>query len=248
MPAPPMAFPGQKEHVRLRDQLEATAQECPICPRNVLLSLQHFFTGGQGTAARCPGSAPAPSPSTRSICPHSPLQITFSFSRLCSLECCIASPRERALIRPPLPNTLPGAQTAAPPALLLPLPSRRQGQCPRADLSKAPIGATSVGKVYLGAAGLHLAVRAGPKEGPRVGLTNEFHSLISQRGLRIFQVWQILPKVFIHCLPVLLQLEKNTNKHRACRLSAAAGAVPSASIPFTSKGVGAVWLSLPNTP
>ena len=100
-------------------------------------------------------------------CPHSPLQITFSFSLLWCPECCKASPRERAPIRPPVPNTLPGAQTPTLPAQLLPLPCHRQGRCPREDLSKALVGATGMGRVYLGAAGLRSVARAGPKEGPR---------------------------------------------------------------------------------
>ena len=108
-----------------------------------------------------------PQPQHTQHCPHSPLQITFSFSLLWCPECCKASPRERALIRPPLPNALPGAQTPTLPAQLLPLPCHRQGRCPREDLSKALVGATGMARVYLGAAGPRSVARAGHKEGPR---------------------------------------------------------------------------------
>ena len=32
MPAPPISVPGQEEQGRQTDQLEAAAQECPVCP------------------------------------------------------------------------------------------------------------------------------------------------------------------------------------------------------------------------
>lgn len=57
-PAPPIAFPGQEEHMRLRDQLGAPAQECSTCPRNVPLPLQHCLAAGQGSAL-AQSSAPA---------------------------------------------------------------------------------------------------------------------------------------------------------------------------------------------
>ena len=57
-PAPPIAFPGQEEHMRRRDQLGAPAQECSTCPRNVPLPLQHCLAAGQGSAL-AQSSAPA---------------------------------------------------------------------------------------------------------------------------------------------------------------------------------------------
>jgi len=51
VPALLIVLPGQEEHVRLRDQLEATAQECPTCPAHTALRtltiadfIQHFLT------------------------------------------------------------------------------------------------------------------------------------------------------------------------------------------------------------
>lgn len=164
--SPLIAPPGPEEHMRLRDQLVATAQECPPCPRNAPLPLQHFLAAGQGTAACCPGSTSAPSPSTHSTALTHHCRFHSAFPHFVPGSAAQPALGKRALVRPPLPNMLPGAQTAAQPAQLLPLLCRRQGWCLRRDLSTAPVGAASTGRLYLGAAGLRLAARAGPKEGP----------------------------------------------------------------------------------
>ena len=194
---------GCNRRKQSRDETHRPAKtgHVPLCPCRIPCSRA-------GHGCTLPRLCPLPQPQHTQQCPHSPLQISFSFSSLWTPECCTASPRYRAPIRPPLPNTVPGVQTLAPPAQLLPLPCRRRGWCPRGNLSRAPIRAWA-GFIW-GLQGCVLLPGQGPKRDPGAGLTDEVHSLISQRGRRILQVRQAQLKVFIHHLPVLLQLDKNT--------------------------------------